>query len=121
MLISTYIVQVLIPMKCQLQQNKVTKERIDCMKKVFTVLSVFCFLLTLFMLFSLSQDWKIGFIDYLFGISIFTPIIINILGVILSIFSTKGATRIILVMINSLMLICFGVLAFVAMFGFQEP
>ena len=91
------------------------------MKKIFTVLSAICFLLTFFMLMYLTQGWEIGFFDYLFGISLFTPIFINVLGVISAVFSVKGTTRKILVLINSLMIICFAVLSFIAIYGFQEP
>ncbi|RDW20208.1 hypothetical protein CWR48_05755 [Oceanobacillus arenosus] len=91
------------------------------MKKFFAILSVICFLLTFFMLMYLSQGWEIAFVDFLFGISLFTPIFINILGVISASFCAKGTTRKVLVLINSLMLIYFGVLSFVAIFGFQEP
>ncbi|KLV14753.1 hypothetical protein ABW02_25890 [Niallia circulans] len=91
------------------------------MKKLFAVLSVSCFLFTLIMLMHLSQGWEIGFFDYLFGISLFTPILINVFGVISAFFSAKGTTRKTLVLINSLMINCFGILSFVAIYGFQEP
>jgi len=73
------------------------------------------------MIIFLSQGWEIGLFDYLIGISLFTPILINVLGVIRAFFSAKGTTRNILLIINSLMIICFGFLSFLAIFGFQEP
>lgn len=91
------------------------------MKKFLAVLSVTCILFTFLMLMHLSQGWEIAFFDYLFGISLFTPIFINGLGVICAFFSAKGSTRNILVLLNSLLIIIFGVLSFVAIFGFQEP
>ena len=94
---------------------------IECMKKFFTALPVICFLLIFFMLMYLSQGWEMAFFDYLFEISLFTPIFINVLGVISAFFSLKGTTRKVLVLINSLMIVSFGILSFVAIFGFQEP
>lgn len=73
------------------------------------------------MLLYLFQDWKIPFIEYVYKISIASPIFVSVLGVISASLSIKGITRKTLVLINSIILIYFGVLYFIAIYGFQEP
>ncbi|MBP2079697.1 hypothetical protein [Oceanobacillus polygoni] len=91
------------------------------MKKFYTALSIICFSYSFLMLMYLSTGWKIAFVEYLFEMSLFTPIFLNVLGIISACVSTKGTTRKTLVIINSLMIIYFGVLSFIALFGFQDP
>lgn len=73
------------------------------------------------MIFSLSQDWNITFVDYLYGISMFTPIFLNIISIVSACLSVKGTIRKTLVFLNSLMIIYYGIFCFIALYGFQEP
>ena len=91
------------------------------MRKLLTGLSIICFSISFFMLLYLFQDWKIPFIEYVYKISIASPIFVSVLGVISASLSIKGITRKTLVLINSIILIYFGVLYFIAIYGFQEP
>jgi len=90
------------------------------LKKFFAVLSVGFFLFSLLMITSLSQNWDITFVEYLFQVSIFTPLFFNILGILCAFFSLKGATRNTLILINSLLMIYCGIFYLIALFDFQE-
>ena len=59
------------------------------MKKFFAMLSVVFFSITLIMMMSLYQAKTIAFVDYLFDISVFTPIFFNVLGIVSACFSPK--------------------------------
>jgi hypothetical protein len=91
------------------------------MRKFLTGLSIICFSISFLMLLYLFQDWKIPFVEYVYKISMAIPIFVSVLGVISACLSVKGITRKTLVLINSLILIYFGVLYFIAVYGFQEP
>lgn len=69
----------------------------------------------------LSQNWEIVFIEYLYGVSLFTPIFLNVLSIVSAYLSVNGATRKVLVYLNFLMIIYFGILSFIGLYGFQEP
>ena len=90
-------------------------------EKCFTGLPVFCLVLTYLMLMWDTTKWYSDFIDFLYNKSIFTPIIIGILGVISAFIGIKGIIRTMLILLN---LIALGAITFVvliAIFGFQQP
>ncbi|GAA0293615.1 hypothetical protein GGQ92_000036 [Gracilibacillus halotolerans] len=91
------------------------------MRKFFSVVSTSFFLFSFFMIMHMSVGWNIAFIEYLYRVSIFTPLILNVLGLLSAYFSTKGTTRKTLFFINSMLIIYFGILIFIASVGFQEP
>ncbi len=69
----------------------------------------------------LFLDWKLAFFERLYEINMFTPLLMSLLGVISACLSFKGTTRKILILMNSLLLIYFGLLSLIGLFGFQEP
>lgn len=91
------------------------------MKKMFTGLSIALFALSFFMIIYLFLDWELVFFERLYEINMFTPLLMSILGVISACLSLKGTARKILILLNSLLFIYFGLLSLIALFGFQEP
>ncbi|MCM3742368.1 hypothetical protein M3210_19320 [Oceanobacillus luteolus] len=91
------------------------------MKKFFAMLSIIFFSITLIMMMSLYQAKTVAFVDYLFDISVFTPIFFNVLGIVSACFSPKGTTRKTLIFINGLMMIYFAIFIWIGIYGFQEP
>ena len=91
------------------------------MKKLFTSVSIVCFIFAFFMFWYLFLNVSIPFIDRLYSISIFIPVIISTLGGFSAFFGLKGfLQKILLVMhVSLIILLCFFI--FIAMFGFQEP
>lgn len=90
-------------------------------EKFFTGLSIFCLVLT-FLLFNYdSTKWYGKFFDFLYDTSIFTPLIIGLLGIISAFLGIKGTIRMILILLNSLSLIVFLFVILIAIFGFKEP
>jgi hypothetical protein len=90
-------------------------------EKFFTGLSAFCLVLA-FLLFNYdSTTWYGKFFDFLYDISIFTPLIIGVLGIISAFLGVKGAIRIILILLNLFSLMVFLFVILMALFGFQEP
>lgn len=91
------------------------------MKKPFTVISITFFASSFLMLFYLFQSWHIAFIDYLYKVSIFTPLIMNVISLIFASLGVKGMTRKTIIYLNILVLVVFGMFYLFAIFGFQEP
>ncbi len=91
------------------------------MKKILFGLSIIFLSFSFFMVMYLSQNWEIVFIEYLYGVSLFTPIFLNVLSIVSAYLSVNGATRKVLVYLNFLMIIYFGILSFIGLYGFQEP
>lgn len=69
----------------------------------------------------LFQNWNVFLFEYLYDLSVFTPIFFALLGFICAWFSLRGTNRIVLVILNLLMLVFFAIFTFVAIFGFQNP
>ena len=90
-------------------------------EKFFTGLSIFFLVLTYLMLRWDTTTWYGDFIEFLYNISIFTPIIIGILGVISAFIGIKGIIRTILILLNVIALVAFIVVLLIAIFGFQQP
>lgn len=91
------------------------------MKKFFTALSIICLSFNFFLAVYLSQGWKITFVEYVYELSILTPVLISALGVISGIFSLKGTTRVLLICLNFSLLVFFGIMVLIGVYGFQEP
>lgn len=91
------------------------------MQKLFTSVSIVCFLFAFFMFWYLFLNISIPFIDHLYNISIFTPVIISILGGISAFFGLKGFPRKTLLVMHVSLIILLSFFIFIAMFGFQEP
>jgi len=91
------------------------------MKKSFTVISITFFACSFMMLFYLFQSWHIVFTDYLYKISIFTPLIMNVISVIFASLGVKGMTQKTIIYFNILVLVVFGMFYLFFMFGFQAP
>lgn len=90
-------------------------------EKIFTGLSAVCLVLA-FLLFNFdATTWYGKFIDFLYDISIFTPLIIGVLGIISAFLGMKGPIRVILILLNSFSLLVFLFVISMAIFGFQEP
>ena len=73
------------------------------------------------MMMYLGVGWNIAVVEYLYRVSIFTPLFLNVLGLVSAYFSTKGTTRKTLIFINSMLIIYFGIFYFIASVGFKEP
>ncbi|KOS69048.1 hypothetical protein AEA09_11155 [Lysinibacillus contaminans] len=90
-------------------------------QKFFTGLSVACLVLT-FLIFGYdSTKWYGKFIDFLFDISIFTPLIIGALGILSAFLGIKGTIRMILILVNSFFLIVFLCAILLGILGFHRP
>lgn len=91
------------------------------MRKIFTLLSITFFTYSFLMLFYLFQSWSIAFIDYLYKISIFTPLMMNMISVLFASLGVKGMTQKTIIYLNILILVVFGMFYLFAMYGFQDP
>ncbi|WP_152657523.1 hypothetical protein [Oceanobacillus sp. CFH 90083] len=91
------------------------------MRRINIGISTVCFLFTFLMAMHLFQNWNVSLFEYLYDVSIFTPIFFALLGSICAWFSVRGTNRNILIILNLLMLFFFAIFTFIAIFGFQNP
>lgn len=91
------------------------------MKILFTGVSVVCFIFAFFMFWYPFLNISIPFINHLYSISIFIPVIISILGGISAFFGLEGLPQKTLIIMHILLFVLLNLFIFIAMYGFQEP
>ncbi len=85
-------------------------------KKIYSFLSVLC-LIVMVSPFVAGDEY----FDFIFGISIYLPIILGVLGVFFGIIGVKGLLRICMVVANLYVLVFYALAIFAGIYGFQQP
>ncbi|WP_341300568.1 hypothetical protein MHB44_19985 [Lysinibacillus sp. FSL H8-0500] len=67
---------------------------------IFTTISILCLLLIIFMFGYDSTKWYGSFFKFLYGLSVFVPFILSMIGIISALFGVKGDFRKILVILH---------------------
>ncbi|KGP72868.1 hypothetical protein N782_09760 [Pontibacillus yanchengensis Y32] len=90
------------------------------MKKLFTILSIVLFVLSIIPLIGLTK-WGNGIFVAVLEISLFLPLCFGFIGFVFALFGVKGKTRLSLILLH-IFGVCLNLfLIFIAVYGFQQP
>ncbi|MEB2281321.1 hypothetical protein LAV73_15155 [Lysinibacillus xylanilyticus] len=90
-------------------------------RNIFSAISIFSLMITLFMFGYDSSKWYGSFFNFLYDLSIFTPIVLGGLGIISAILGIKGDIRIVLIVLNTFLMFLFLGAYLIGIYGFQNP
>ncbi|RWZ54590.1 hypothetical protein EQV77_13135 [Halobacillus fulvus] len=91
------------------------------MKMFYSILSgVFLFISFAIFVYNPSS-WGGQFFQLLMDISVYTPFITSILGIVLAVAGIKGVPRALLILLHSFILLLFVIAFLMGTFGFQNP
>lgn len=85
-------------------------------KKIYSFLSVLSLIVMVFPFVAGDE-----YFDFIFGMSIYLPIILGVLGVFFGIIGVKGLLRICIVVANLFVLVFYILVIFAGIYGFQQP
>lgn len=91
------------------------------MQKRATILASLFFILSVIPLIAFMTSWGAAMVELFNRVTLFIPIAFGVVGLIVSLFKVKGWPKGWLIAANLLSICGWGLLLFVAIFGFQAP
>ncbi|RLQ92812.1 hypothetical protein [Planomicrobium sp. Y74] len=90
------------------------------LKKVFSVLSAFCFILLILPLVLPYSPDGFDLLEAILNITVFLPVILGVAGIVLALIGMKGQVKLYLVLFNAFGLGFYLLATFMGLFGFKE-